>query len=87
MAEHKVLITTSGLGSRLGNVTQFTNKSLVSIGDKPVISHIIESYNSKTEFIITLGHYGDQVKQFLKYMNGSAAKNIIRNYGYHLVEE
>mgnify|MGYP001299632779 FL=1 len=26
-------------------------------------------------------------KQFLKYMNGSAAKNIIRNYGYHLIEE
>mgnify|MGYP001240916309 CR=1 FL=1 len=66
MVEHKVLITTSGLGSRLGNITQFTNKSLVRIGDKPVISHIIESYNSKTEFIITLGHYGDQVKQFLK---------------------
>jgi dTDP-glucose pyrophosphorylase len=41
MAEYKVLLTTSGLGSRLGNLTKFTNKSLVRIGDKPVISHII----------------------------------------------
>ena len=47
MVEHKVLITTSGLGSRLGNITQFTNKSLVRIGDKPVISHIIEKFNFK----------------------------------------
>jgi molybdate transport system substrate-binding protein len=26
-------------------------------------------------------------KQFLKYMNGPAAKKIIRNYGYHVIEE
>ena len=44
MAEYKVLLTTSGLGSRLGNLTKFTNKSLVRVGDKPAISHIIESY-------------------------------------------
>ena len=29
MADHKVLITTSGIGSRLGKLTDFTNKSLV----------------------------------------------------------
>ena len=42
MAEYKVLLTTSGLGSRLGNLTKFTNKSLVRVGDKPAISYIIE---------------------------------------------
>ena len=42
MVEYKVLITTSGIGSRLGKLTDFTNKSLVRIGDKPAISHIIE---------------------------------------------
>lgn len=65
MEEHKVLITTSGLGSRLGNLTNKTNKCLVRITDKPSISHIIESYSPKTEFVITLGHHGDHVKQFL----------------------
>ena len=29
---YKVLITASGLGSRLGNLTKFTNKGLVRIG-------------------------------------------------------
>ena len=65
MAEYKVLLTTSGLGSRLGNLTKFTNKSLVRVGNKPVISHIIESYPQDVEFVVTLGHYGSHVKQYL----------------------
>ena len=63
--EYKVLITTSGIGSRLGSLTDYTNKSLVRIGDKPAIGHIIESYPLETKFVITLGHYGDHIKQFL----------------------
>jgi len=66
MADHKVLITTSGIGSRLGKLTDFTNKSLVRIGDKPAISHIIEHYPKDTSFVITLGHFGSYVKEFLK---------------------
>ena len=38
MVGYKVLLTTSGLGSRLGNLSKFTNKSLVRVGDKAVIS-------------------------------------------------
>ena len=65
MVEYKVLITASGLGSRLGNLTKFTNKGLVRIGKKPALSYIIESYPDDVEFVVTLGHYGDQVEQFL----------------------
>ena len=66
MEEFKVLITTSGLGSRLGELTDYTNKSLIRINDKPSLSHIIESYNQNVEFVITLGHFGSHVKQFLE---------------------
>jgi choline kinase len=66
MGEYKVLITTSGLGSRLGELTNYTNKSLIRVADKPAISYIIESYPKNIEFIITLGHFGSHVKQFLK---------------------
>jgi choline kinase len=66
MVEHKVLITTSGLGSRLGQLTDYTNKCLVRVTDKPAISYIVESYPKNTKFVITLGHYGDHVKQFLQ---------------------
>ena len=66
MAEYKVLITTSGLGSRLGNLTNYTNKSLIRVADKPAISYIIESYPKDVEFVITLGHFGSHVRQFLQ---------------------
>lgn len=66
MEEFKVLITTSGLGSRLGELTDYTNKSLIRINDKPSLSHIIESYNQNVQFVITLGHFGSHVRQFLE---------------------
>ena len=61
-----VLITTSGIGSRLGEFTQYTNKSLVRLGDKYSICYIIEQYPENTEFVITLGYYGDHVKDFIE---------------------
>lgn len=60
-----VLITTSGVGSRLGNLSQYTNKSLIVVGSKPVIAQIIDKYPPDTNFVITLGHYGNHVKEFL----------------------
>jgi len=63
---YKVLITTSGVGSRLGDFTKYTNKSLLRIGNKPPISYIVESYPIETKYVITLGYYGNQVKDFLE---------------------
>ena len=63
---YKVLLTTSGLGSRLGELTDYTNKCLVRIGNKPAISLIIENYPIDTEFVVTLGYYGEYVRDFLE---------------------
>jgi choline kinase len=65
MTEYKVLITTSGLGSRLGQLTDYTNKSLIRVANKPAISYIVESYPMDVLFVISLGHFGDHIKQFL----------------------
>jgi NDP-sugar pyrophosphorylase family protein len=62
----KVLITTSGTGSRLGELTKFTNKSLVAVGDKPTLTRIINLYPDQTEFIITVGHFGDIVREYIE---------------------
>ena len=61
----KIVITTSGLGKRLGNLTKYTNKSLVRVGNKYPICYIIEKYPKDSEFIITLGYYSKFVKDFL----------------------
>ena len=64
--KYKVLITTSGLGQRLGELTKYTNKSLIRIGKKPAISYIIEAYPKEIELVITIGHFGNQIKDFIK---------------------
>jgi len=66
VSQYKVLITTSGIGSRLGNLTQFTNKCLIRVGEKPAISHIIDLYPSDIPIIVTLGYFGEHVRQFLE---------------------
>ncbi len=63
--KYKVLVTTSGIGSRLGEFTKYTNKSLLRVGKKPAISHIIESYPADIEIVVTLGYFGNQVHDFL----------------------
>ena len=72
MEDIKVLITCSGLGSRLGEITNFTNKSLVRIGSKPAISHIIDSYPENTQFVITTGHYSSHVRQYIQIAHADA---------------
>lgn len=62
----KVFITTSGIGSRLLDLTKYTNKSMIKIGKRPVLSYIIDSYPEDSEFVITVGYFGDHVKQYLK---------------------
>jgi len=60
-----VIIPTSGTGSRLGNLTKYTNKSLIQLGDKLAICYIIERYPLDTTYIILLGHFGSLVREFL----------------------
>lgn len=63
---YRVVIPTAGTGSRLGNLTQFINKSLVSIAHRPAISHLIKQFPCDCEFVIALGHKGHLVREFLE---------------------
>jgi len=55
MNNYTVVIPTAGLGSRLGKISEFINKSLLSFDYKPVLSHIIERFPTDTKFIIPVG--------------------------------
>ena len=61
----RVCIPCAGTGSRLGILTKFINKSLVSIADRPTLSHIIEQFPAEAEFVIALGHKGQLIREFL----------------------
>jgi len=77
-----VVIPSAGVGSRLSQRTIHMNKTMLLLGDKPVISKIIESYPARTEFLIGLGHKGDQIKEFLKlaYPKKKISFVKIKNY-------
>jgi thiamine kinase-like enzyme len=63
---YRVVIPTAGIGSRLGGFTKYINKSLVSIANRPTISHLIEQFPQDCEFVIALGYKGRLVKDFLE---------------------
>ena len=43
---YTVVIPSAGLGSRVGPYTKFLNKALITVGDKPVISRVIEKFQA-----------------------------------------
>jgi NDP-sugar pyrophosphorylase family protein len=62
---YKVFIPTAGIGSRLEKLTKNLNKSLVSIANRPILSHIIDQFPKTCDFVIALGYKGNLVKNFL----------------------
>ncbi len=63
---YRVCIPTAGTGSRLGEVTKYVNKSLVTVANQSVISHVIDQFPVDAEFVIALGHKGDLVREYLE---------------------
>ena len=59
----KVVIPSAGLGSRIGSHTQFLNKALVTIGDKPAICRVIEKFPTDIPIIVLLGYKGEMVRE------------------------
>lgn len=63
---YRILLPTAGTGSRLGSLTRYVNKSLVSVANRPVLSHLLEQFPANAEFVIALGHKGELVRDFLE---------------------
>jgi glucose-1-phosphate cytidylyltransferase len=65
-----VVLLAGGLGTRLREETEFRPKPMVTIGDHPILWHIMKTYAhwGHTEFVICLGYKGDVIRDyFLNY--------------------
>tara|TARA_R100000008_G_C3586617_1_gene172944 strand:- start:1797 stop:3374 length:1578 start_codon:yes stop_codon:yes gene_type:complete len=62
---YKVFIPSAGLGTRLGDIGKNINKAMVSVDNKPVISHVIEKFPKDVEIVVTVGHKGELLKDYL----------------------
>ena len=62
----KVLILAGGFGTRLSEETHNIPKPMVTIGNKPILWHIMKIYSSYgfNEFVILLGYKGYVIKEY-----------------------
>ena len=62
----KVVLFCGGLGTRLREHTETIPKPMVTIGQRPILWHLMKYYAhfGHREFILCLGHMGDQIKQY-----------------------
>ena len=68
----KVIILAGGFGTRLSEYTGSIPKPMVTIGDKPIIWHIMQRYSmfGFNDFVIALGYKSNIVKEyFFNYHN------------------
>ena len=64
----KVVILCGGKGTRLREETIFKPKSLVEIGGKPILWHIMKIYSHYgfNNFVICLGYKGDMIREYFQ---------------------
>lgn len=62
----KAVILAGGLGTRLSEETDFQPKSLIEIGGKPILWHIMKGYSFHgiNDFIVCLGYKGYAIKEY-----------------------
>jgi glucose-1-phosphate cytidylyltransferase len=68
----KTVILAGGRGTRLAEETHAVPKPMVTIGDRPILWHIMEHYAAygHTDFVVALGYKGFVIKEyFANYFN------------------
>ena len=66
-----VIILCGGLGSRLREETEFKPKSMIAVGEKPIIWHIMKVYKHLgfNNFIFALGYKGEMIADYFSKNN------------------
>jgi len=66
ISEFPVVILAGGFGTRMREQTEFIPKPMVTIGNRPILWHIMKIYAHYgfRRFIICLGYKGDIIKEF-----------------------
>jgi glucose-1-phosphate cytidylyltransferase len=62
----QAVILAGGRGNRLAEESQVIPKSLVRIGSRPIVHHIMDHYSAYgiNDFVLALGYRGHQVKEY-----------------------
>lgn len=80
---YTVCILTSGIGRRMYEYTNVINKALLPVNKKAIISRIIENFPKKTQFVISIGHKGAQVKDYLELAHKDRRFQFVKIENYN----
>ena len=60
----KVILLAGGLGTRLSEYTKTIPKPMIKIGDRPILSHILDTYQKHgfKNFLLAVGYKGKVIK-------------------------
>ena len=79
----KVVLFCGGLGLRMHPATETVPKPLVSIGEKPILWHMMKyySYFGHKDFILCLGYKGESIKKFFLNYDECLSNDFILTKG------
>ena len=66
----KVILLAGGFGTRLSEYTDLIPKPMVSVGGKPILWHIMQTYASfgHKDFHVALGYKAEIIKEYSDYL-------------------
>ena len=71
-----VCILAAGYGTRLGKLAENTNKTLLPVDNKAILSHIIELIPPDFDIIIAIGHHNQLVREYCEAAHFDRIDNI-----------
>lgn len=79
-----VVIMAGGRGSRLSPFTKILPKSLIPLGEKPIIEHIIDRFVDFgcNDFYITINYKGSMIKSYFNDFKQTYSLSFIEEQGY-----
>jgi glucose-1-phosphate cytidylyltransferase len=84
----KVVLFCGGLGTRLREHSDTVPKSLVNIGNRPIIWHLMRYYAhfGHTDFVLCLGYRGDMIREYFLNYNEALTNDFTLSEGGRKVE-
>lgn len=84
----KVVLFCGGLGTRLREHSDTVPKSLVNVGNRPIIWHLMRYYAHfrHTDFVLCLGYRGDMIREYFLNYNEALSNDFTLNVGGGKIE-
>lgn len=79
----KVVLFCGGLGTRLREHSDTVPKSLVNVGNRPIIWHLMRYYAhyGHTDFVLCLGYRGDMIREYFLNYNEALSNDFTLDVG------